>query len=760
MTRRTLAGVVAAVLLVGLLQVADRGSTAEAAVASDFDPGMIISDGKFFDGGAMSSAQIQSFLASKVPECRAGYTCLKDYRQDTWTRTGEVGRCAGYQGAPSESAAVIIQKVGVACGVSQMALLVLLEKEQSLVTDTWPTSIQYRSATGYGCPDTAACDSEYYGFYNQVYMAALQFKRYAANPTGWNHIAGRANTIRFHPDAACGSSTVYIQNQATAGLYNYTPYQPNAAALNNLYGTGDACSAYGNRNFWRLYTDWFGNTTDTAFVRTADNPQVYLIVDGMKHPVPSMTIYGSYRSLGGLSFVSDAYLARFTTGTTLGRIVRSPDGSLYFVDVGIKVWFETCDQVVDYGGSCNAGGFVQLTMAQIDALVTGPSMKAVMATVTGRRYFVDDGIKHEIYDVQSQVERGIPQGQNVLTDESLDHLRLGAPVIRDSVFVRVSEAPGEIAFFAGGIRYPIDSADVDALGIPERNPASLGRSSLALLPSGSSAFEGVVSSPDGRMWMIGSRGREPIDPVRMTTLSPAIPVSEGFTAGYPELPAMSIGTAVKSSASATVYIVFADRMRPVASWSELTAFVGASPTISTYPKAFAARWRVGPLALAPGWMYRSDADPTVYIIDGLTGKITLTSFLYSGSVGFANLRFTDAAALGAQQTASAPLSFGVVCGGASFVGVEGRIRPLDASQVPLYPIPYQTLDPATCRQLSPGDPASNFIRTSNGTIYQLLGGEKRPISTMERYLQLSTGQRPWMQVHDALAALIPTGSTL
>jgi hypothetical protein len=66
--------------------------------------------------------------------------------------------------------------------------------------------------------------------------------------------------IQYNPNAGCGSGTVYIQNQATAGLYNYTPYQPNPAALNNLYGTGDGCSAYGNRNFWRMFNDWFGST--------------------------------------------------------------------------------------------------------------------------------------------------------------------------------------------------------------------------------------------------------------------------------------------------------------------------------------------------------------------------------------------------------------------------------------------------------------------------------------------------------------------
>ena len=42
---------------------------------------------------------------------------------------------------------------------------------------------------------------------------------------------GRTNYIQYNPDAACGGSWVYIENQATASLYNYTPYQPNQRGL-------------------------------------------------------------------------------------------------------------------------------------------------------------------------------------------------------------------------------------------------------------------------------------------------------------------------------------------------------------------------------------------------------------------------------------------------------------------------------------------------------------------------------------------------
>jgi hypothetical protein len=262
-----LAAVAAALALTvtGLTALAPA-EPAAALSGSDFNPGNIISDAKFFNGQAMGAGDIQAFLNAKVPSCRSGYTCLKSWTETTGSRPADA-MCGAYNGVANETAAQIIYKVGAVCGVSQKVLLVLLQKEQSLVTDTYPSAGQFRSATGFACPDTAPCDAEYYGFYNQVYKAAWQYKRYT-NPPGtsafftWFPVGQTAN-VRYHPNAACGSSPVVIQNKATAGLYYYTPYQPNATALSNLYGgQSDGCSSYGNRNFWRLYWDWFGNPND------------------------------------------------------------------------------------------------------------------------------------------------------------------------------------------------------------------------------------------------------------------------------------------------------------------------------------------------------------------------------------------------------------------------------------------------------------------------------------------------------------------
>ncbi|UFS57753.1 carbohydrate binding domain-containing protein [Subtercola endophyticus] len=264
LVRRLAAIAVALCLTVTGLTVVD-GLSAPAANAlsgSSFNPGFIISDATFFNGTALTAAQAQTFLSSRGSSCTgsASVPCLKNYSQATPTRAA-TSYCQTYAGASSETAAQIVTHVGAVCGINPQVLLVMLEKEQGLVTTSSPTSYMYRSALGFGCPDTAACDSTYYGFFNQVYAAAAQFQSYTKNSTSWSYQPGRNNNILYNPSTSCGSSSVFIQNQATANLYIYTPYQPNAAALANLYGSGDACSAYGNRNFWVLFNTWFGDPT-------------------------------------------------------------------------------------------------------------------------------------------------------------------------------------------------------------------------------------------------------------------------------------------------------------------------------------------------------------------------------------------------------------------------------------------------------------------------------------------------------------------
>lgn len=272
------------VILATILIIATPGTT-HALTGSDWQAGNIIDDSLFYNGNAMSVTEIQNFLNSLVPECdtwgtkmyngsqtRAQYgtskgapppyICIKDYYENPTTHETNFNPSASIP-AGALSAAQIIYNAAQTYNISPKVLLVTLKKEAvaNLIADDWPWLSQYRTSMGYGCPDTAPCDSEYYGFYNQINKAAWQFRRYVDSPNSFRHRAGQIENVYYHPNlTGCSSSPVLIHNYATAGLYNYTPYQPNAAALANLYGTGDGCSSYGNRNFWVIWNGWFGST--------------------------------------------------------------------------------------------------------------------------------------------------------------------------------------------------------------------------------------------------------------------------------------------------------------------------------------------------------------------------------------------------------------------------------------------------------------------------------------------------------------------
>jgi hypothetical protein len=308
--------IVAVIAAVGVgiaLSLVGTVGSASALSGSDFNPGDIISDANFHNFGSMTETQVQAFLNAKVMSCAAGATCLKNYTQDTSTVSANA-QCATYYGTPAESAAEIISKVSTACKVNPQVLLVLLQKEQALVTSTAPSTGAYRSATGYGCPDTAACDSTYYGFFNQVYHAALQFDRYEVSTNFTYFPVGRPSNIAYSPSSSCGSQSVTIQNKATADLYYYTPYVPNAAALGNLSGTGNSCSSYGNRNFWVYYSTWFGSPTGTIPANGSFDT-AYGVAGGIEisgwsvdpNSTTSSYIWVNVNGLGG-PFVANGYL--------------------------------------------------------------------------------------------------------------------------------------------------------------------------------------------------------------------------------------------------------------------------------------------------------------------------------------------------------------------------------------------------------------------------------------------------------------------
>jgi hypothetical protein len=273
------------VVAIGIFAWLNEDNTSSAADARNFNASNIMSDFVMTNKSSMSEAQIQAFLSSKNPCNDRNISKAAAYPNIKYNIKDGKFVCLAEESFDGESAARIIWQAAQDYNINPQVLIALLEKEQGLITDTWPNHIQYRSATGYGCPDTADCDSKYYGFKNQVRNAANFFRAYQTGNTGWYKLVWPGNkytgawqpfdySLQYHPNTGCGSVSTRIENRATASLYSYTPYRPNQAALNAQSGEGDGCSSYGNRNFWMFFNKWFGDTSG-AFIGGVDYSPVF-----------------------------------------------------------------------------------------------------------------------------------------------------------------------------------------------------------------------------------------------------------------------------------------------------------------------------------------------------------------------------------------------------------------------------------------------------------------------------------------------------
>ena len=438
---------------------------AAAADASDWNAGNIIDDAVFYDGNAMTSNDIQAFMERQVPSCRSGYTCIKDYRQNTDDRPADK-YCNGYQGRPNESASTIIDKVARSCGISQKALIVLLQKEQGLITSTAPSDWNYQAATGQGCPDTAPCDSSTAGFFYQVYYGARQFEVYRLNPTWWGYQQGRWNNILYNPNGGCGTQRVYIENQATAGLYIYTPYVPNQAALNNLYGTGDGCSAYGNRNFWRTFTDWFGSTRQQNNRVVSVNGDVYLISGGRRYHMPPHAWPQWQAAFGNPSSVSRDYLNNFADAGDASLYVRnSTTGAVYYLDSRELHYFNSCDLISLWGGNCQ-NLIIDVTGADLASLVVGKPMSPF-----GRIDSYGPVYRMAGSQLQPMYDDAVASTYNLGT-VPYAALLPGSVVSRSSVSTQTRFANGRFIMFAGDSRVWLPTADGRLFYLPSWTRAS------------------------------------------------------------------------------------------------------------------------------------------------------------------------------------------------------------------------------------------------------------------------------------------------
>ena len=759
LTLVTASAVVAAGLVASQAAIADNQSlsSAQAVTAGDWNPGNIISDDLFYDGSAMSSSEVQDFLRSKNGS--SAPTALVNYVQATPSMPA-TSYCSAYEGAPGgETAANIIAKVGAACNLSQKAMLVLLEKEQSLVSMQSPSEGRLAAATGFGCPDTAPCDSSYGGFFYQVYNAARMFQYYKANPYEFNHLPFATNNVLYNPNFGCGSSPVYIENYATAGLYNYTPYQPNGAALSNMYGEGDGCSAYGNRNFWRMYNDWFGSTqgsNQASLIIAEGTSDVYYVSSGTRHYVPKALEATFTAAFGKAATVTAQYMSWIPWGSWATNVLAGPDGPVFVAD-GTAWSMYGWDQASAFGTAQSAA--VPVTASQLARFKSGGRLEWFVQLPSGEVYLGQDGTKRAISDLKPLAAMGFYTGTTSLPADALDALPLGIPSLTSGSVVELAGGGKTVALALGGGAYTL-SDDVAALPSFGRTGVFSEEAFSQLKIAG--AIDGPFVSDGTRDYLLTEDGLLQVTRAAYGAQQ-FTQVDETLLRKLPSAGVASGAHFVREEGSSTISLVVGGERVEFSDEAAATAEAkrrGIDATVHVTLKGALSGIKTGN-GITDGALLQPQGSSKLYLLDGAhLQEVSGTDVSQELGFGSKATTITPESFAKIPQRETVLSSTFVTCQGATYLVAGGQRYALGSQAMrDAYGVVPQSVSRELCNAIPVASgPASEFLKTSDGTVWLVVGGEKRSIGWPSLIDDLGGKDRAILAVSDFVAGQIPSGA--
>jgi len=386
--------------------------SARADSGEEFNPNYIISDFEMLDYNSLDEEEIQDFL-EQYNSYLADYAGTNSYGTPNKTAaeiiydaTNHNYDCDEANLSDNPTEAERISKCEVVKTVNPKVILVLLQKEMSLIEDSSPSQSQLDWATGYGCPDGSGCSPRWKGFGKQVNSAALQFKHYMDNFYDYENSGEiyqyhykKGMTYTFtNPYASDEDKQKNMQvtplNQATAALYNYTPHVYN-----------------GNYNFYKLWQKYFGEKKypDGSLLQAKGEPGVWLIQNGKKRPFHSPGALKTRFDPKKIIPVDKSVLSNYKKGSPIKfpnySIIRSPAGDLYLLvdDTRRKFANHGTFRKIGYNPEEIISASWQDVHAyekgkMITASSTYPTGALLQNTKTGGVYWVYEGTKAPLLD--------------------------------------------------------------------------------------------------------------------------------------------------------------------------------------------------------------------------------------------------------------------------------------------------------------------------------------------------------------------------
>lgn len=431
---------------------------------AEFNPNFILSDKELFDVGSWTTNDIQKFLESKGSYLSKYQTTDIDGVQKT--------------------AAEIIQASSQRNQINPKYILVMLQKEQSLITDDSPRQGQLDWAAGYGVCDSCAIDDpkiqKHKGFGNQVDSAAGIMRWYDQNKDTF------LKNFRKDVPTTVDSQPVTPGSWATAFLYTYNPH------------------LHGNRNFARIWQNWFAQTyPNGSLLQGNSSSDVWLLQDGKKRRFANNTALITRADPKMIVKVSDIELNNYENGPDIAyanySLLKS-GSTVYLLDFDTLRPFESQEVVGKFGFNPEEVTEVQpsdISNYQIGSTIT-PSTTALQGEIVqlvdnpNSNYFLKDGVLRPIVD-----RRIIDVNFNNLklpikkkTRQEIAQYTIDSSLLafKDGTLLQ-SQETNKTYVISNGKRRPIaDDETFSALGYKRSNVITIALPALLTIPEGDQLF--------------------------------------------------------------------------------------------------------------------------------------------------------------------------------------------------------------------------------------------------------------------------------
>lgn len=365
----------------------------------------LLSDEEMTDTTTMTKQEIQAFLKE----------------QGSYLASYQTIDIRGIKRYASE----IISRVANAFDLNPRVLLVMLQKEQSLIENKKTTKDRLDWAMGYSICDTCSKRDQrlkkYKGFAKQVFYAAeriresylTDLKKKGKTISGIG--PGKTTTIDGEP--------IVPKNAATAVLYTYTPHFD------------------GNEKFVRIWRDWFvPDYPDGSLLQDKTNGGVWLIQNSVKRPITSRAVLLSRFNEKNIIKVQPSVLETFERGPAISfqnySLLRAPNGDIHLLSDETLRWITSgeifrgigfnLDDVIDVSENDLTPFAVGTPIDSIDASAQGVLIQNLK---NGGVYFVEAGVKHPIPSPEVLKARFDKWPMQKKTEEDLTAYATGTPVV-------------------------------------------------------------------------------------------------------------------------------------------------------------------------------------------------------------------------------------------------------------------------------------------------------------------------------------------